>query len=45
VLEADCVSASEVEYRGNLDLLSVAEEASVLRFVYSFALVMYHPLT
>jgi uncharacterized protein YbjT (DUF2867 family) len=37
-------SASEVEYRGNLNLLSAAEEAGVSRFVYSSALLVDHPL-
>jgi uncharacterized protein YbjT (DUF2867 family) len=37
-------SASEVEYRGNLNLLSAAEEAGVLCFVYSSAPLRDHPL-
>jgi len=37
-------SASEVEYRGNLNLLSAAEEDGVSRFVYSSALLVDHLL-
>ena len=37
-------SAPEVEYRGNLNLLSAAEEAAVPRFVYGSALLVDHPL-
>ncbi|HEX2098529.1 MAG TPA: hypothetical protein VHF46_05685 [Rubrobacteraceae bacterium] len=44
VLAADRRSASVVEYRGNLNLLSAAEAVGVLRFVYSFALFVDHPL-
>ena len=36
--------AREVEYRGNVNLLSAAREASVGRFVYSSALLADHPL-
>ena len=43
-LAAEGESASEVEYRGNLNLLSAAEEAGVSRFVYSSALLVDHPL-
>lgn len=37
-------SAEEIEYRGNLDLLSAAERAGVSRFVYNSALLVDHPL-
>jgi uncharacterized protein YbjT (DUF2867 family) len=37
-------SAEEVEYRGNLNLLSAARAAGVSRFVYSSALLVDHPL-
>ncbi len=37
-------SASEAEYRGNLNLLSAAEGAGVSRFVYNSALLVDHPL-
>jgi len=36
--------AVEVEYRGNVNLLSAAREASARRFVYSSALLVDHPL-
>ncbi len=36
--------AEEVEYRGNLNLLSAARDASVWRFVYNSALLVDHPL-
>lgn len=36
--------AEEVEYRGNVNLLSAAREAGVSRFVYSSALLVDHPL-
>jgi uncharacterized protein YbjT (DUF2867 family) len=36
--------AVEVEYRGNVNLLSAAREAGVRRFVYSSALLADHPL-
>jgi uncharacterized protein YbjT (DUF2867 family) len=36
--------AEEVEYRGNVNLLSAAREAGVLRFVYNSALLVDHPL-
>lgn len=36
--------AVEVEYRGNVDLLSAAREAGARRFVYSSALLVDHPL-
>jgi uncharacterized protein YbjT (DUF2867 family) len=36
--------AEEVEYRGNVDLLSAAREAGVRRFVYNSALLVDHPL-
>ena len=36
--------AEEVEYRGNVNLLSAAREAGVGRFVYSSALLVDHPL-
>ncbi len=37
-------SAEEVEYQGNLNLLAAAQDAGVLRFVYSSALLVDHPL-
>lgn len=37
--------AREVEYRGNVELLSAAREAGVGRFVYSSALLADHPLS
>ncbi|HEX2729708.1 MAG TPA: NmrA family NAD(P)-binding protein [Rubrobacteraceae bacterium] len=37
-------AAVEVEYRGNLNLLSAAREAGITRFVYSSALLADHPL-
>lgn len=37
-------SAEEVEYRGNLNLLTAAREAGVSRYVYSSALLVDHPL-
>jgi uncharacterized protein YbjT (DUF2867 family) len=37
--------AREVEYRGNVELLSAAREAGVGRFVYSSALHADHPLS
>jgi len=37
--------AREVEYGGNLELLSAAREAGVGRFVYSSALLADHPLS
>lgn len=37
-------SAEEVEYRGNLDLLSAAERAGVSRFVYNSGLLVDHPI-
>jgi uncharacterized protein YbjT (DUF2867 family) len=36
--------AVEVEYRGNVNLLSAAREAGARRFVYSSALLVDHPL-
>ena len=36
--------AEEVEYRGNINLLSAAREAGAGRFVYSSALLVDHPL-
>ncbi len=36
--------AEEVEYRGNLNVLSAARGASVWRFVYNSALLVDHPL-
>jgi uncharacterized protein YbjT (DUF2867 family) len=36
--------AEEVEYRGNVNLLSAASRAGVSRFVYSSALLADHPL-
>ncbi|MCA1848701.1 MAG: SDR family oxidoreductase [Actinobacteria bacterium] len=36
--------AEEVEYRGNVNLLSAAREAGVRRFVYNSALLVDHPL-
>jgi uncharacterized protein YbjT (DUF2867 family) len=36
--------AEEVEYRGNVNLLSAAREAGVGRFVYNSALLVNHPL-
>ena len=36
--------AEEVEYRGNVNLLSAARRAGVSRFVYSSALLVDHPL-
>lgn len=36
--------AQEVEYRGNVNLLSAAREAGVRRFVYSSAFLVDHPL-
>jgi uncharacterized protein YbjT (DUF2867 family) len=36
--------AVEVEYRGNVNLLSAAREAGATRFVYSSALLADHPL-
>ena len=36
--------AVEVEYRGNVNLLSAAREAGVSRFVYNSALLADHPL-
>lgn len=37
-------AAEEIEYQGNLSLLSAAREAGVTRFVYSSALLVDHPL-
>jgi uncharacterized protein YbjT (DUF2867 family) len=36
--------AEEVEYRGNVNLLSAAREAGVRRFVFNSALLVDHPL-
>lgn len=36
--------AEEVEYRGNINLLSAARRAGVRRFVYNSALLVDHPL-
>ncbi len=44
MLAADRRSASVVEYRVTLNLLSAAEAVGVSRFVYSFALFVDHPL-
>lgn len=38
-------AAKEVEYRGNVNLLSAARESGVRRFVYSSALLADHPLS
>lgn len=37
-------AAEEIEYRGNVALLSAAREVGVTRFVYSSALLVDHPL-
>lgn len=37
-------AAEEIEYRGNVALLSTTREAGVRRFVYSSALLVDHPL-
>lgn len=38
-------AAQEIEYRGNVNLLSAAREAGVRRFVYNSALLADHPLS